>query len=83
MSIKVKVLLFAILKEHIGHGSLELELPLGAQVKDLIELLERDFLQVGELKDHLLIARAQEYLKAESELSQGDELSLYPPLSGG
>ncbi len=76
----VRIRLFAQLRERAGTGSLELELPAGACVRDA---LAAD--AVATLADGLPLVMAvnREYADADAPLAPGDELALIPPVSGG
>jgi molybdopterin synthase catalytic subunit len=78
MSMTLQVKLFAMLKERAGRERIEVTLPEGATVGDLL----------GELSDlvgamPVRVAVNREYAEEESALRSGDELALIPPVSGG
>jgi molybdopterin synthase catalytic subunit len=75
---KVRVRLFAILRERAGFDELELELPEGATVADALERLGP---VAGDLK--VVMAVNRDYADASSPLHEHDELALIPPVSGG
>lgn len=83
MSIKIKVKLYAMLKEQVGNDSIDLELKGPATLRTLFDRLEKEYPAVLDFRDHLLVARGNDYLVLESPLEEGDILSLYPPISGG
>jgi molybdopterin synthase catalytic subunit len=76
--VKVRVRLFAQLRERAGRSELEVELPDGARVRDAIAA-------VGEIAAGLPVVMAvnREYADESMVLSAGDELALIPPVSGG
>ena len=74
----VTVRLFAILRERAGAGSVTLELPEGASVRDALDSLAG--LAEG---IPLVMAVNREYASEEQVLDAGDELALIPPVSGG
>jgi molybdopterin converting factor subunit 1 len=76
--VEVTVRLFAILRERAGAGSVTLELPEGARVRDAIDSL-------SELAEGvpLVMAVNREYASEDHVLDAGDELALIPPVSGG
>ncbi len=81
---EVSVRLFAVLREHAGRDRLTLELGDGATVADALrELAEEPGL--GELAGapHIRAAVNREYVGEEAPLTDGDELALVPPVSGG
>ena len=75
---RVTVRLFAQLRERAGSGSVELDLPDGAVVRDAIAAL-------GALADGLPVVMAvnREYADEGMALAPGDELPLIPRVSGG
>jgi len=80
----IEVRLFAGLREAAGTGSLEVELPEPSTARALIEqLCERPGL--GEVLSPMPIRVAvnRAYVEDEFPLSEGDEVALVPPISGG
>jgi MoaE-MoaD fusion protein len=75
---RVRVQLFASLRERAGARELELELPEGALVGDALE-------QMKGLTEGIPVAVAvnQEYADVDAMLHRGDEVALIPPISGG
>jgi molybdopterin synthase catalytic subunit len=77
---RVRVRLFAMLRERAGASELELELPDGARVHDALAAPAVAALAGGL---PLVMAVNREYAAADAPLSPGDELALIPPVSGG
>lgn len=75
---RVRVRLFAQLRERAGRAELELDLPDGARVADALAAVED--LAAGL---PLVLAVNREYAPRDQELRAGDELALIPPVSGG
>ena len=75
---EVTVRLFAMLRERAGAGSVTLELPEGASVRDALDSLAG--LAEG---IPLVMAVNREYASEDQLLDAGDELALIPPVSGG
>ena len=75
---QVRVRLFAGLREQAATGERELELPEGARVADVWAPLG-----LGDEPEGLLYAVNKEYAAADRRLSEGDEVALVPPVSGG
>ncbi len=74
----VSVQLFATLRERAGRDTVEVELPEGATVADLLgELSEL----VGAMPIRVAVNR--EYSPEDRPLTPDDELALIPPVSGG
>jgi molybdopterin converting factor subunit 1 len=76
--VRVKVRLFAGLRERSGVAERELELPDDAQVADAWAELG-----LGDEPTGLLYAVNRRYVDREHVLDDGDELALIPPVSGG
>jgi molybdopterin synthase catalytic subunit len=76
--VQVTVKLFAGLRERAGTGERELELPAGARLADVWPRLD-----LGDEPAGLLYAVNQEYAERETDLADGDEVALIPPVSGG
>jgi MoaE-MoaD fusion protein len=75
---RVDVRLFAALRERAGTGSRSLDLPEGARAQDVWAALD-----LGELPAGLAFAVNRRYVGGEEPLSDGDEVALIPPVSGG
>jgi molybdopterin converting factor subunit 1 len=80
---KVRVILFAIHREKLGQGQVELELPFGATVADLLDGMTNRFPEFVNLKDGLMVAVNTEYVDSQAVLNNDDEVALIPPVSGG
>ncbi|MDA1097127.1 MAG: molybdopterin converting factor subunit 1 [Chloroflexi bacterium] len=75
--------LFAGYRERVGQGTMTLELPTGATAGDLAREIVRRFPKLIGNPNDLVIAVNQEYCDHDHILSDGDELALIPPVSGG
>jgi len=75
---RVVVKLFAGVRERAGTGERALELPDGARAADVWQQLE-----LGEEPAGLLYAVNRVYADADRALTDGDEVALIPPVSGG
>ena len=75
---KVTVKLFAGLRERAGWSARELELPEGAKLKDVWAELE-----IGDQPRGIHYALNKGYADKSAALSDGDEVALIPPVSGG
>jgi MoaE-MoaD fusion protein len=76
--VRITVKLFAGLRERAGESERDLELDAGARVADVWPPLE-----LGEEPEGLLYAVNKEYAPPDRRLSDGDEVALIPPVSGG
>jgi molybdopterin converting factor subunit 1 len=75
---RVTVRLFAGLRERAGAAERELELPAGSRLADVWAPLG-----LGEEPEGLLYAVNKDYASGDRLLSDGDEVALIPPVSGG
>lgn len=80
---KVQVRLFARYREEAGRDSLDLELPDGGTVERAWEAVTRQLPALGPYRPYTLFALRNDYVDADHPLGDGDELCLFPPVSGG
>jgi len=80
---KVTVKLFARLREVAGTGKLERELADGATVGELLDALRAEFPRLAGLTARTIIAVNREFATPDSPLHDGDEIAIFPPVSGG
>ena len=79
---RVSVRLFAGLRERAGTDRLEVELPDGARVADVLAAMAAT--PVGALRPReCVVAVNREYAAADAPVRAGDEVALVPPVSGG
>jgi molybdopterin converting factor subunit 1 len=77
------VKLFASLREAAGHSEIEWELAEGATVETLVTQLRKTLPALDDVFDHAWIAVNRHYAAPETSLHDGDEVALFPPVSGG
>jgi molybdopterin synthase catalytic subunit len=80
----IDVRLFAMLRERAGSGTVTIEVPDSATVRDAKEAVARAH-GLGDLMDRTPVVMAvnREYADEDAPLAEGDELALIPPVSGG
>lgn len=76
---RVRVRLFAGLRERAGAAVRDVELPAGARAADVWAAIP----ELGASPEGVLYALNREYVDGGRELADGDELALIPPVSGG
>jgi molybdopterin converting factor subunit 1 len=76
------VSLFASYAEAFGRPQVDLRLPPGATVGDMVERI-RAHRDGGDLPDQPLVAVNLEYAQYDRVLEAGDEVALIPPVAGG
>ncbi len=80
---KLRILLFASLRERAGVGELELDdLPSQLDVAGLKSELESRHAELGSLA-HVSAVLGTNYVKDDTRLEDGAEVALLPPVSGG
>lgn len=77
---RLNVLLFASWSDALG-PQVEVELPEGARVADLLAALTER--AQGRLLPRPLVALNHRYARPDSVITVGDELALIPPVAGG
>jgi molybdopterin converting factor small subunit len=81
--VKIRLQFYAQLRDLSGVQELELELPQGATVR---ELLEKIYTQRPALRAHdksILIGAGLEFVDRNYRLSPGQEIAIMPPMQGG
>jgi molybdopterin synthase sulfur carrier subunit len=83
----MKLLYFAWLRQRIGVGEEEIELPDDVStVGELVEWLAArgpNYAQALAERAKLRVAVNQEYAQAGDPVKAGDEVALFPPVTGG
>lgn len=80
---EIKVKFFAAPREALGKNELEVTLPAGATVADLIERLRTEYPILRAYTRFLSVAVNKAYVGWETELHDGDEVACLPPVGGG
>ena len=83
MSLRVRVRLFAMQREIAGTRDLQLDLHDGATVEDAWSALVDRFPGLAPGRPAVRFARNGAYTDAETGLTDGDEVAMIPPVSGG
>src|SRR6267142_1722223 len=81
--IHVRVLFFGAARDASGHQELEIALSSPATVTSAFAQLLADYPALARFGNSLLLAVNQEYALADRKISDGDELAVLPPVSGG
>jgi sulfur-carrier protein len=80
---KVQVRLFARYRELAGTNALQLEVPDKSTALDVFDRVAERFPDMQPMRASTLMAIEAEYVRPETELNDGEELVLMPPVSGG
>lgn len=82
---KVRVRLFSVFRERAGTSESQLEVPDGATLGAVVAALNRHYprLDVPETPGPVLFSLNREYATREVRVREGDEVAIFPPVSGG
>jgi MoaE-MoaD fusion protein len=80
---QVRLLFFASLKDIVGSKQLRLEVPSGATVADVLSHLETSYPRLKDYRPVVLTAVNEEYVDQRTTVQDGDEVAIFPPVSGG
>ena len=81
--IRCRVLLFAHLAQALETAELEIELPDGATVGDALARLADEHDAIAAMRDQLAVAVNEAYAPKTTPLTDGADVALIPPVSGG
>jgi len=81
--VRVGVSLFARYREATGRERLEVEIPEDGTVDTAWAALTDRYPVLAEYRSFTLFAIGNEYVAPDHRLRGGDELSVFPPVSGG
>ncbi|HYJ84751.1 MAG TPA: molybdopterin converting factor subunit 1 [Pyrinomonadaceae bacterium] len=80
---RVKVLFFGAARDAVGQSERELILPGVTTSSQVMAKLIEQFPDLRRFGNSLLFAVNQEYAREDREVKDGDELAVFPPVSGG
>lgn len=80
---KVKVLLFATLRDRAGTRELELRIPEGLDVRGFKDQLGREYPNLKVPLETVLVSINRQYAFDEDIIPANGEVALFPPVSGG
>jgi molybdopterin converting factor subunit 1 len=81
--VQVKLLFFASLKDIVGARQLQLDVAPGATVADVLTSLEANYPRIKQYRSVVLTAVNEEYVDKRTAIQEGDEIAIFPPVSGG
>jgi molybdopterin converting factor subunit 1 len=79
----IQVRLFATLRQQAGWAQQRFELPDGATLADALAAVDHAVPGLNLPKRTVYVAVNQEYAKGVQVLHEGDEVAIFPPVSGG
>ena len=80
---EIKVLFFATLRDLAGVHEIYLDIEDSSTISDLLDILKTRYPQTDEYLATALVAINRNYADEESIVRAGDEIAIFPPVSGG
>jgi molybdopterin synthase catalytic subunit len=80
---RVRLLLFAALREAVGKKEHLLEVPSELSLADVLRRAEAEIPEIARYRGRLLVSLNQERVPLDALVSEGDEVAFLPPMSGG
>jgi molybdopterin converting factor small subunit len=80
---RFRVQLFSQLRDLAGASEIELELPEGSSVLDLLAKLYEEKPALRQCDKSILIGAGMEFVGRDYVLQPGDKISIMPPVQGG
>ena len=80
---KIKILFFATLRDRAGTKSLDIEIPDDTTVQGLKNRIARDFPNLKQSMESIVISINREFAFDESIVPANAEVAMFPPVSGG
>ncbi len=81
--ITITVKLFAIYQEVYGQEEINLDLPQNSKVEDIFKIMIIQYPQLVSWQSVTKLAVNLDFVSSDFMLSNGDEVALIPPVSGG
>ncbi len=81
MNLEIK--LFATLRDRMGHNMIQIALDEPASVQDLLDNLSHNYMELAPALPTALVAVNKQFAFPDTPLEAGDEVALFPPVSGG
>ena len=88
--LSVRVKLFASFRELVGASEVEVELNAGDTLRDVLLKVFEDACEkivedasAKKLRDYVVVLRNRRHVHIFTKLEDGDEISIFPPASGG
>lgn len=80
---QITVKLFALMREKAGTDTVRLDLPEGSQVTHVVTQLMAQYPSLEAYAEQARYALHMDFVDSDTPVSEGDELALIPPVSGG
>jgi molybdopterin synthase catalytic subunit len=80
---RVIIKLFALLREKVGTDTLPLDVPAGATMQQIATVLQQQQPVLAPYLSNVRFSLHMDFVDAETSATEGDEVGLIPPVSGG
>jgi molybdopterin converting factor subunit 1 len=80
---QVRSLFFAAYRDALGTGTLDVDLPEGATVGELVTSLRSRGAPFDRLPKAPAVAINHDVVRGDARLTEGDEIAFLPPIAGG
>jgi MoaE-MoaD fusion protein len=81
--VRIRVLFFGILRDVTGLREDSIDVPEGGQASAVFDQYAAQFPRLREMSASIVLAVNQKFCAPSTRLSEGDELAMLPPVSGG
>lgn len=81
--LSVRVLFFGAARDAVGHDQLDITCHAGCTTGEAFQKVLSEHAALNRFGKSLLLAVNQQYADPKRELHEGDELAIFPPVSGG
>ena len=80
---RVRIRLFARLRDVAGSSELARDVPPGSTIKTVWQALASEFPELAGYERSISAARNADYARMSQAVADGDEIAFLPPVSGG
>lgn len=80
---KIQVKLFASVRRVVGKGEVFVNINNMKTAGEVLELMIKKYPELEELKETIMISLNHKLAEKSTPVSRGDEMALFPPVSGG
>lgn len=80
---KIKVKLFAILRERVGESEITITMPAGITVNQLNSEILKKYPQLKSFSNKFVTSVNCKVIAGDTKITSKDEIALLPPVSGG
>jgi molybdopterin synthase catalytic subunit/molybdopterin converting factor small subunit len=80
---RIRVLFFGVLKDHVGRAAEDADFPEGTDLAAVFARYAARFPALAAMAGSIVMARNQEFAPLTARVAEGDEIAFLPPVSGG